>query len=430
MYYLNISFSHKNSSIEIREKLSYPHDSDMHGCLKKLNASDVVNESMLISTCNRMEVLCSCNDIAEATKYIFSILSKRAGLSIEELKSHADVFDDSSAIHHVFSVASSLDSMVIGETQIAGQLKDAFRFSHDNGYCGKKLAATMKSAFACAAKVRNATDISSRPVSMASVAVSKLKSLVDDLNGKKALLIGVGEMSEITAKHLLAAGCDVSIMNRTKHKADEFAKEYEVGQVDYEDLPNAINEFHIIFTATSASEPIIKYDMVDLCNFERFWFDLALPRDIESFNRGDIKLFVIDDLNAIVDENLAAREKAARAAQGIIGREIVTFFESLATLDIEPVIKEIYQKAYKSAAQESSRVIEKGFIPKEYEVEARKMCEQALKRFLHDMTSSMRNVTDETGHAITTDMMHIFAESLDKAELKRPEFTKDKSEKN
>jgi len=427
MHYLNISFSHKNSNIEIREKLSYPHDSDMHGCLNKLNKSEFINESMLISTCNRMEVLCSCNNVIEATKYIFTILSKRAGLSVDELKNHADVFDDSSAIHHVFSVASSLDSMVIGETQIAGQLKDAFRFSHDNGYCGKKLARTIKSAFSCAAKVRNSTDISSKPVSMASVAVSKLKSITSDLSSKKVLIIGVGEMSEITAKHLISAGCDVSVMNRTKHKAEKFASEYDINHVDYEELPNAINEFHIIFTATSSYEPIIKYDMVELCNFERFWFDLALPRDIESLDRGDIKLFVIDDLKLIVDENLGLREKAARAAQGIIGREIVAFFESLATLDIEPVIKEIYKKAYESAAQESSRVIDKGFIPREYEQEAKKMCEQALKRFLHDMTLSMRNGTDETGHAMTTDMMHIFSESIDKP--KRPEFTKETSEK-
>ena len=429
MHYLNISFSHKNSSIEIREKLSYPHDSDMHGCLNKLNMSDFINEAILISTCNRMEVLCSCNDIEGATQYIFSILSARAGISEDELKVHADVFDDSSAIHHVFSVASSLDSMVIGETQIAGQLKDAFRFSHDNGYCGKKLARTMKNAFACAAKVRNATDISSKPVSMASVAVSKLKSIVSDLDDKKVLIIGVGEMSEITAKHLISAGCDVSVMNRTKHKAQKFATENGVGQVDYEELPNAINEFNIIFTATSSPEPIITYDMVKLSNFERYWFDLALPRDIESFNRGDIRLFVIDDLKLIVDENLGLREKAARAAQGIIGREIVSFFESLATLDIEPVIKEIYQKAYESAAEETSRVIEKGFIPREYEKEAQKMCEQALKRFLHDMTLSMRNSTDKTGHAMTTNMMHIFAESVKKDKLKRPEFTKETSEK-
>lgn len=429
MHYLNISFSHKNSNIEIREKLSYPNDSDMHGCLKKLTSSEFINEAILISTCNRMEVLSSCNDTEEARSYIFSVLSKRAGISVEELESHGDVFDDSSAIHHVFSVASSLDSMVIGETQIAGQLKDAFRFSHDNGYCGKKLARTMKSAFACAAKVRNATDISSRPVSMASVAVAKLKSLTDDLKDKKALLIGVGEMSEISAKHLIAAGCDVSIMNRTKHKAQEFASEYGVTQVDYESLEDAINEYHIIFTATSSSEPIIKYDMVDLCNFERYWFDLALPRDIESFNRGDIKLFVIDDLETIVDENKTAREKAARAAQGIIGREIVTFFESLATLDIEPVIKEIYKKAYESAAQETSRVVEKGFIPREYEKQAQKMCEQALKRFLHDMTSSMRNSTDSTGHAMTTNMMHIFADSIKKDKQMKPEFIKEKCEK-
>ena len=429
MHYLNISFSHKNSSMEIREKLSYANDNDKHECLKKLTACEFVDESILIATCNRMEILCSCSDVTKASEYIFLLLAKRTGYSIKELQTHADVFDDSSAIHHIFSVASSLDSMVIGETQIAGQLKDAFRFSHDNGFCSKKLARTMKSAFACAAKVRNATDISSKPVSMASVAVNKLKSLVPDLSKKRVLIIGVGEMSEITTKHLLSAGCNVSIMNRTKHKAQAFASEYGVTQVDYEELSDAINKFHIIFTATSSHEPIIKYDMVDLCNYERFWFDLALPRDIESFNRGDINLFVIDDLKIIIDENLSFREKAARAAQGIIGREIVKFFESLATLDVEPVIKKIYEKAYESAAIETSRVMEKGFIPREYEKEAQKMCEQALKRFLHDMTSSMRSSNDKSTHAITTDMMHIFSQSIDDIELKKPDFTKETCEK-
>ena len=424
MHYLVISFSHKNSDIEIREKLSYPNESDMHACLNKLNESEFINETMLISTCNRMEVLASCNDISKATEYIFSILSKRAGISIEELKEHADVFDDSSAIHHVFSVASALDSLVIGETQIAGQLKDAFRFSYDNNYCGKKLARTMKSAFKCAAKVRNSTDISSKPVSIASVAVSKLKSLVDNLSGKKALVIGAGDMSEITAKHLVSNGADVYIMNRTKHKAEALAKECGAKVIDMEELPSAINKFNYLFTATSSPKPIITYDMVGLSNFERFWFDLALPRDIESFTRGDIKLFVIDDLKQIVDENMGLREKAARSAQGIIGREIVTFFEALATLDIEPVIKKIYQKAYESAEKETQRVINKGFIPREYEKEAKKMCEQTLKRFLHDMTLSMRNSSDDTGQDITTHMMHIFSESIDKDKLTNLEYLK------
>jgi len=424
MHYLNISFSHKNSTIEIREKLSYPNEKDMHGCLSKLNSTDLIDESILISTCNRMEVLCSCIDIAGATDHIFKMLSMRAGISIEELEGRADIYDNSSAIHHVFSVASSLDSMVIGETQIAGQLKDAFRFSHDNGYCGKKLARTIKSAFKCAAKVRNSTDISSKPVSMASVAVSKLKSLVADLKGKKALVIGVGEMSDITARHLVNAGADVYIMNRTKHKAEALADLCGTKVIDYEELPHAINEFDILFTATSSPVPIITDEIIHSCDFDRYWFDLAMPRDI-NYHKGErINLYVIDDLKLIIDENLSHREDAAKAAHGIIGRAIVEFFESLASLDIEPIIKEIYEKAYEAASIESDRVISKGFIPKEYEDEAKKMCEQALKRFLHDMTLSMRNSTDESGSEISTKMMSIFSKSVDKEKPKKPDFIK------
>ncbi len=430
MHYLTISFSHKNSSIEIREKLSYPNDSDMHGCLKKLNSSDVINEALLISTCNRMEVLCSCSDIVKATKYIFGILSKRAGISIEELEGRADVFDDSSAIHHVFAVASSLDSMVVGETQIAGQLKDAFRFSHDNGYCGKKLARTMKSAFKCAARVRNATDISSKPVSMASVAVSKLKSLVDDMTEKKALIIGVGEMSEITAKHLISSGTDVYIMNRTKHKAEKLAKSCGAKVIEFEQLAKAINEFDVLFTATASNKAIITDEIINSCDFDRYWFDLAMPRDI-NYHKGErINLYVIDDLKLIVDENIGMREEAAKAAHGIIGRAIVEFFESLASLDIEPVIKKIYKKAQEAAHKESSRVISKGFIPKEYEEQAKKMCEQALKRFLHDMTTSMRNSGDESVSSISTNMMNIFSKSVDTKKLQKPDFIKEAREKN
>lgn len=426
MHYLNISFSHKNSTIDIREKLSYPDEKNMHGCLKKLNSSDFVNESILISTCNRMEVLCSCSDIAGATQHIFEKLSERAGISIEELEGRADIFDDSSAIHHVFAVASSLDSMVVGETQIAGQLKNAFRFSYDNGYCDKKLARAMKNAFKCAAKVRNFTEISAKPVSMASVAVSKLKSLVDDLNGKKALVIGVGEMSDITAKHLVNANADVYIMNRTEHKAKELAEACGAKTISFEELPKAVNEFDFVFTATSSPVPIITDEIIKSCDFDRYWFDLALPRDI-NYHKGErINLFVIDDLKVIVDKNLGLREDAARAAHGIIGRAVVEFFKLLSSQDIEPIIKEIYQKAYDAAKLEGSRAIEKGFIPREYEEQAKKMCEQALKRFLHEMTSSMRNSTDDSASDISTNMINIFSKSIDKEKIMKPEFLKGK----
>ena len=395
MHYLNISFTHKNSTMEIREKLSYPDDENKRGCLTRLVSTDTISEAILISTCNRMEVLCNCSDIPSATEHIFDMLSQRSGISIEELEGRADIFDDSSAIHHLFSVTASLDSMVIGETQIVGQLKDAFRFAYDNQFCGKKLARAMKSAFKCAAKVRNSTDISSKPVSMASVAVNKMKSLVDNVKGKKALVIGVGEMSEITAKHLVNAGADVYIMNRTKHKAQALAKECNTKTMDFEELANAVNEFEILYTATSSYDPIITDAIIKPRDFDRYWFDLALPRDI-NYNKGErINLYVIDDLKVIVDENVNSRENASRAAHGIIGRGIVEFFEWLNTQDIEPMIKEIYTRADLAAKKETVRVINNGYIPKEYEAQAQKMCEQALKRFLHDLTTNMRTASQD-----------------------------------
>jgi len=405
MHYLTISFTHKNSTLEIRERLSYPDDEDMHGYLAKLTASPSINEAILISTCNRMEVFCSCSDLVSATQYIFEMLSDRSKISIEELEGRADVFDDSGAIHHLFSVAASLDSMVIGETQIAGQLKEAFRFSYDNNYCSKKIARAIKSAFRCAAKVRNATDISSKPVSMASVAVTQLKSLVDSLEGKKALVIGVGEMSEITTKHLHAQGVEVTIMNRTKHKADALAKATNAKSMGLEELANVINKYEILFTATASHEPIITDEIIQACDFDRYWFDLALPRDIKYTKGERINLYVIDDLKSIVNENICMREESAREAHAIIGRGVVEFFESLNLLDIEPLIKQIYTKAYQDAQAEAQRVIQSGYIPKEYEQEVHKMAQQVLKRFLHDMTHKMRReASEERNDSITSTM--------------------------
>lgn len=396
MHYLTISFTHKNSTLEIREKLSYPEDNSKRECLCKLSKSEYINEVILLSTCNRMEIISSCNDLANATKYIFEALSSHSGLSVEELEGRADIFDDSSAIHHIFSVASSLDSMVVGETQIVGQMKDAFKFSLDDGYCGQKLSRTMHSAFKCAAKVRNATDISSKPVSIASVAVSKLKSVMENLKGKKALIIGVGEMSEISAKHLVTSGVDVYIMNRTKDKAVILARECNAKVIDYEKLSQIVNEFEIIFTSTGSREPIITDDIIHSCDFDRYWFDMALPRDIDYTKGERINLYQIDDLKTIVTENMGLREESARAAHSVIGRAVVEFFEWLNTLDVEPIIKEIYEKAYISAKTESDRAVKHGYIPKEYEYQAKKMCEQALKRFLHEMTQKMRCASQES----------------------------------
>lgn len=396
MHYLTISFTHKNSTIEIREKLSFSEEDQLREYLTRLNASPSIHESILISTCNRIEVFVSCSSVINATSHIFKLLNERSGINVEELEGRADIFDDQGAIHHLFSVASSLDSLVVGETQIAGQLKDAFRFSYDNGYCGQKLSRAMHYAFKCAAEIRNFTEISSKPVSIASVAVTKLRDILKDLEGKKALVIGVGEMSEITAKHLISNGVEVHIMNRTRENAENLAVSCGAKVKDFTDLPRLVNEYEILFTATSSKEPIITDDMIKNCDFERFWFDMALPRDI-SFSHGEnINLFVIDDLKSIVNENRTIREDEAKRSYTIIGRQTMQFYEWLRTLSVEPIIKDIYLQAQKAAQEETDRVISHGYIPKEYEAEVLKMNEQVLKRFLHDITHKIRQVSGET----------------------------------
>ncbi|WP_345980805.1 glutamyl-tRNA reductase [Sulfurimonas sp. HSL3-2] len=416
MHYLTISFTHKNSTIEIREKLSFSDEGHLKECLAKLNSSEAIHESILISTCNRMEVFVSCSSVMTATKHIFKLLNERSGISEEELEGRADIFDDQGAIHHLFSVASSLDSLVVGETQIAGQLKDAFRFSYDNNYCGQKLSRAMHYAFKCAAEVRNITNISSKPVSIASVAVNQLRDILKDLEGKKALVIGVGEMSEITAKHLISNGVEVYIVNRTRANAEELAVNCGAKVKDFSELPQLVNEFEILFTATSSKDPIITDAIIENCDFERYWFDMALPRDI-SFSHGEnINLFVIDDLKSIVHENLTIREDEARRSYEIIGRQTMHFYEWLRSLSVEPIIKEIYTQAKKAAEDETARVISSGYLPKEYEKEIQKMNEQVLKRFLHDITHKIRQVSGEANADTMIESLKFLLQS-EKSEL-------------
>ena len=396
MHYLTISFTHKNSTIEIREKLSFSEDDQLKECLAKLNSSSSIHESILISTCNRIEVFVSCSSVMGATQHIFNLLSERSNINIEELEGRADIFDDQGAVHHLFSVASSLDSLVVGETQIAGQLKDSFRFAYDNGYCGQKLSRAMHYAFRCAAEIRNLTNISSKPVSIASVAVTKLRDVLNDLEGRKALVIGVGEMSEITAKHLISNGVEVTIINRTREHAEQLAISCGAKVKDFNDLAKHINEYEILFTATSSKDPIITDEIIKSCDFNRYWFDMALPRDI-SFSHGEnINLFVIDDLKSIVSENITLREDEAKRSYAIIGRQTMQFYEWLRTLSVEPLIKEIYEHAQTAAQKETERVISHGYIPKEYEKEVLKMNQQVLKRFLHEITHKIRQISGES----------------------------------
>ena len=417
MHFLVVSFTHKNTTLAIREKLAFSNDEQKEEYLAKICSDPSINEAMVTSTCNRIEIFCSCSDIDDATMTILLHLHKRSGIQADELDVRADIHEDRSAIHHMLSVVSSLDSMVVGETQIAGQIKDAYTFARVHNYSGPQIAGVIHHAFKCAAEVRNVTNISSKPVSIASVAMQQLKRDAGDLSGKRALIIGAGEMSVLSARYLSKENVSITIMNRTREKAEEIAKEFDAQVIDFDELGLVIDEFDLLISATGATEPIIKKKDINFSIRDRYWIDMAVPRDIEEFESESITLYAVDDLKSIVDENLVLREDEAKASFGIIRSFTKSYYEWQQRQSIEPMIKEVYLRAMKAAEIESKRAVDSGYLPKEYAEQARKMAEQAMKRFLHGKMQRLREVTEEAeSESLMNALSHILG--LDRQEKK------------
>jgi glutamyl-tRNA reductase len=394
MHYLILSFTHRNTTLPIRDKLAFNDDESKLAFLRRSLESPFVNEAIVLSTCNRIEVITSCNNPAEASKHLYLLLHEHSEIALDELEGRAEQFEDQGAIHHLFSVASSLDSLIVGETQIAGQLKDAYRFAMQHDMCADKLTRAVNYAFKCAAEVRNRTDISSKPVSVASVAVAAARRAFGSLEGRSALVIGSGEMSVIAARTLKNHGADVSLMNRTMAKIEALAEEVGGKLVPFNRLSQVLGDYDMVFSATSSETPIIDGSIPVHRNAPSHWFDMAVPRDIDEVNHAMVRVYRIDDLKNTVDENIMLREEEAKASFAIVGRYTAEFYAWLKSLNIEPLIKTMYRRAEAAAHEESVRAINKGFLPKAYEAQAQKMALQAIKRYLHPQVMQLRRAAD------------------------------------
>jgi len=351
-------------------------------------------------------------------------------LNFYELKSTAKRYDDEEAIEHIFSVVSSLDSLVIGESQITGQVKDAFKFSFQNGTAGRKLNRVISYAVKCAAEVRNATNISQNPISIASVAVAQAhKILGDNIQGMKGIVVGAGEMGVLAAKHLLRVGCDVVLIGRDLEKVEEVAESLgeNVKADTMENLPKYLNRYRLLFSATSSPEPIITQELIENETLPRHWFDMAIPRDIADINLPKL-VFRIDDLRSISNENHAMRQEQAIRAQEIVEHYTEEFYAWLRALSIEPVIKQMREHASAAIEKEMQRALKKGFVPKEYEANMRKMAEQMFNRFLHDPTQNLRHSSTEKKNANCIEavkkMFNIDTEHIDFKQYKNDHHTK------
>lgn len=393
MYYQVISFSHKNCELAMREKLAFANNEEKKQMLDALVEFDFIHEAFIVSTCNRVEIVMATRDNFSSYHTVLGLVSQHSTLNFYDIKAAAKRYDDEEAIGHIFSVVSSLDSLVIGESQITGQVKEAFKFSYDNGTAGRKLNRVVSYAIKCAAQVRNETNISEHPISIASVAVSQAQKILgENMPGMTAVVIGAGEIGVLAVKHLLRAGCDVVLIGRDLEKVERIAQELgeNVKADTMEKLDKYVNRYRLLFSATASAECIITKEMIENDALPRVWFDMAIPRDIEEMDFEKLQLFRIDDLQSISQDNHALREEQAVRASEIVARYKDEFYAWLRALSVEPVIKQMRQHVSAAIEREMQRAIKKGFIPAEYEENIRKMAQQMFNRFLHDPTENIR----------------------------------------
>ncbi|HEC1567929.1 TPA: glutamyl-tRNA reductase [Campylobacter upsaliensis] len=407
MHYFCISFTHKNTDLSLRERLSLNDEKKKKEFLKLVLSKEDIIESLVISTCNRVEILAFVKDLKEVGKHIITSLALLCEVDKNDLEKRADFFEDSGAIHHLFSVASSLDSLVIGETQITGQIKEAFHFAKNLNFCAEHLEFALHHAFKCAAKVRNQTQISKNPISIASVAVAKAKELLD-LSQVKAIVIGAGEMAQLTCKHLLQAGAKIIILNRDLSKAQKLSEELDCEFDRLENLENYLNAYSLFFSATNAKNALITNDMLKSVEFKRYFFDIAVPRDIELSENDNIKVFAVDDLEEVVRKNLALRECEASIAYGIIGAMTSEFFKILSDLALTPTIKALRLKAKACANQQLQIALSKGYLKKSDEEEARKLIHQVFKAFLHEPTLNLKHLQGKKSEVLIQSLNYLF----------------------
>ena len=349
---VNIGMSHQTAPIELRECLAKdPTHTDR--ALAMMRELSSVKEGLFLSTCNRVEALFTTEQAEEAKPSIINLLCMLGQMTPERLGSTLFTYEDQDAVRHIFRVASSLDSMVIGEPQILGQIKEAYADATKEKTTGVILNRLLHRAFHTAKRVRTETGISDAAVSVSYAAVELAKKIFYDFKDKKVLLIGAGEMAELAARHLLSQGVrTIAVANRTFQKAVEVAQVFDGNPVSFEEIGSQLLEVDIIISSTAAPGYVITQDQVKGSMKRRrnrplFLIDIAVPRDVEPEvnDLENVYVYDIDDLKGIVQVNMGQRQEEAVKAERIVEEEVIKFGQWLKTLEVVPTIVSLKEKA-------------------------------------------------------------------------------------
>ena len=400
---LLIGLNHKTAPLAVREKL-------FAGCEEKQNLlSDVlrlrgVQETLYISTCNRVELVAVMDGEEETIQTPKSFLAQSGGLTDQEVADCLYVYRDAEAVRHLFRVAASLDSLVMGETQILGQVKDAYRQAMAQNATGLVLNRLMHRSFRTAKRVRTETAIAANPVSVSFAAVELAKKIFGSLAGKKILLIGAGEMAELTGVHLIGNGAEeITVANRSEAQGTALAGKFHGKAILLDDLDAALCDADIVISSTGAAryvvtEERIRHSMRKRKNRLLFLIDIAVPRDIEPTADGieNVYLYNIDNLQDIVDENMKGRKKEALKAEAIVEEEVIHYNNWLKELEAVPTIVSLRAKAEGIVRVEMEK--SSGWMQKLSEEDREKvdsLVKSVVNKILHTPVTVMKEESSE-----------------------------------
>lgn len=430
-----VGLNHKTAPVEIREKLSFP-ENKLAEYLHRLRGYGNLEGCAILSTCNRTEVYGAALDVEKGLHSIRAFLADVSGVPLSELKNYLYVHTLFDCINHLFRVASGLDSMVLGETQILGQVRVAYQRACECGATNGVLNTLFQQAIVVGKRVRTETGIDRHAVSISYAAVELARQIFGNMEGLKALVIGAGKMSELTLKHMLANGVsEVVVTNRSFERAEELAARYQAQAVPYDQLLTALADADIVITCTASPHYILHEEEVRRVMEGRetgrklFIIDIAVPRDVDPLvgKISGVELYDIDALQYVVDRNLEERRRAAEKAEKIIEEEIEEFMKWLNSLFVIPTIVALRNKAESIKEAELRRAFNRlGNISEREKKVISSMANSIVKKLIHDPIVQLKAYANTSqGHLYTEILQNLFNLEV---EGQRPKKKREKEE--
>ena len=413
-----VGVNHKSTPLAVRELLALSDDACTTG-LRSLVDGEVVREGLIVSTCNRVEVLTetASGRLNETTERIIEFLTHANELPRSQFETQLYQHTDDQAVRHLFRVASSLDSMVVGEPQVLGQVRHAYSIALEAGTTGRILNRLVHHAFRVAKRVRTETGIGANAVSISYMAVELGKKIFNSFAGRTALLIGAGEMAELAARHLVNAGVSrVLLANRSEEPARALASELGGTQVDFEHLAEHLPQADIVICSTAAdryivTEQMVRESLAKRRNRPAFYIDISVPRNIDPAigKIPNVFVFDVDDLESVVTSNIREREREAQRAELIVESEIMQFQQALRALESGPAIgalKEMFQDIARHELKRQRNRL--GLLSPEQEAGIESLLMSTVNKISHPILSQMRHSSDASDAEIIQAWRDIF----------------------